>query len=266
SQAAFAAGPLLTEAGGRPPGSVINPIPRPGSVVPTNATDDWPFLYLRVPFISRYYLATLGFLVLLSLVGVWAVTRRTGPVLRTFSPHFFVLGMAFLLLETKSLVSFSLLFGSTWIVNALAFFAILGSVLLAIGVTARIRPRHAWPLYIGLMLALSLAYLVPPEQLLIDPLVLRYVVAAAVAFAPVFFANLVFTYSFRDVRAADMAFASNLLGAMLGGVLEYVALITGYRFLILLVAALYLVAYLLARWRLLGDRALESANAPFTGV
>ncbi len=46
---------------------------------------------------------------------------------------------------------------------------------------------------------------------------MRYVIAAAVAFAPVFFANLVFTYSFRDTRAADMAFASNLLGAMLGG-------------------------------------------------
>src|SRR5205823_14069727 len=126
---------------------------------PTNATDDWPFLYLRVPFISHYYLATLGFLLILSAVGVWLVGRRSGPVVPGFSPHFFVLGVAFLLLETKSLVSFSLLFGSTWIVNALAFFAILASVLLAIGITAWMRPRRSLPFYIGLFIALAVAYL-----------------------------------------------------------------------------------------------------------
>ena len=63
---------------------------------------------------------------------IFAVARRArrgpgrrGTPIRRFSPHFFVLGIAFLLLETKSLVSFSLLFGTTWVVNALAFFAIL---------------------------------------------------------------------------------------------------------------------------------------------
>ena len=122
------------------------------------------------------------------------------------------------------------------------------------------RVRSDWPFYIGLFIALAIAFLLPPERLLLDPPALRYALAAVVAFAPVFFANLVFTYSFRDVRAADMAFASNLLGAMVGGILEYLALITGYRFLVLLVGALYLLAYLLARWRFLGDRQLEQAG------
>ena len=44
--------------------------------------------------------------------------------------------IAFLLLETRSLVTFSLLFGTTWSVNALVFFAILLSVLVAIGISA----------------------------------------------------------------------------------------------------------------------------------
>ena len=65
--------------------------------------------------------------------------QRSGTTFRRFSPHFFVLGVAFLLLETRSLVTFSLLFGSTWIVNSLVFFAILASVLAAIGVNARSR-------------------------------------------------------------------------------------------------------------------------------
>jgi SAM-dependent methyltransferase len=259
SQAAFATGPLLAAAGGVPPGDRVDKMPSGGSLTPVNATDDWPFLYLRIPFISRFYVAALAFMVILAGSAIWLVARGSGPVIPSFSPHFFVLGVAFLLLETKSLVSFSLLFGSTWIVNALAFFAILASVLLAIGVTARFRPRRSWPLYGGLLVALAVAYLLPPEQLLLDPPALRYALAAVVAFAPVFFANLVFTYSFRGVRAADMAFASNLLGAMIGGVLEYLALITGYRFLILVVGALYLVAWLLAaKWPILADRHLET--------
>ena len=73
----------------------------------------------------------------------------TSTPIRRFSPHFFVLGIAFLLLETRSLVSFSLLFGTTWVVNALAFFAILASVLLAIVVNVRLRPRSPAPFYVG---------------------------------------------------------------------------------------------------------------------
>ena len=84
-----------------------------------------------------------------------------------------------------------------------------------------------------------------------------------VAFAPVFLANLVFTYSFRDTRTADMAFASNLLGAMVGGAMEYVALITGYRFLLVIVAALYALAWLFAtRWRRLADVSLAADAEP----
>ena len=69
--------------------------------------------------------------------------------------------MAFLLLETRSLVSFSLLFGTTWLVNAMSFFAILASVLLAIAVNARLRPRSPIPFYVGLGISLAVAYLVP---------------------------------------------------------------------------------------------------------
>jgi UDP:flavonoid glycosyltransferase YjiC (YdhE family) len=178
------------------------------------------------------------------------------------------MGAAFLLLETKSIVSFSLLFGTTWLVNALTFFAILASVLLAILVSRRVKLSNPVPLYAALFLAIAVAYLLPPESLLIDPPALRYAVASAVAFAPVFFANLVFTYSFRDTATADMSFASNLLGAMVGGALEYLALLTGFRALLLVVAVLYALAFVLARyWRLLADVDLVAAPAsvPETG-
>jgi hypothetical protein len=230
---------------------------------PTFASDDWPFLYLRTPGIAPYYLAALGILLAFAVVAVGAASRVTGmPLRRGFSPHFFILGVAFLLLETRSLVTFSLLFGSTWSVNAMVFFAILVSVLVAIWLSARFPARRPGLLYAGLFGTLALAWLLPPEQLLIDPPALRYVLASVLAFAPILFANLVFAHSFRDTAAADMAFASNLLGAMVGGALEYLALLSGYRSLLLVVALAYLLAYLLAgRWRVLADRALESRLA-----
>jgi hypothetical protein len=261
-KAALAAGPLVSSLNGAPPpGDASDPIPDPGAIQPRPATDDWPFLYLLVPFVADYYLVALAIILVGALVAVALAAKATGTGVRRFSPHFFVLGTAFLLLETRSLVSFSLLFGTTWLVNALAFFAILASVLLAIFINARFHFRRPVWLYVGLFVSLAISFLLPPESLLIDPPWLRYTLAAALAFAPVFFANLVFSYSFRDTRTADMAFASNLLGAMVGGALEYLALITGYQALLLVVALLYALAWLFAsKVRLLADRELEEED------
>ena len=85
-------------------------------------------------------------ILVLTLVAVWFASRVTRiPFRRGFSPHFFVLGIAFLLLETRSLVTFSLLFGTTWSVNALVFFAILVSVLGAvffISILSEVQPEE----------------------------------------------------------------------------------------------------------------------------
>jgi hypothetical protein len=247
--------------GAPPPGDVVAPVPAVAEPTPRPATDDWPFLYLRTPFVAPYYLVALGAILLGALVAVAVAARVSGTGLRRFSPHFFVLGTAFLLLGTRSLQTFNLLFGTTWLVNALAFFAILCSVLLAILVNARYPIRRPQLLYVALFVALGVAYLVPPESLLIEPAWLRYGLAAVLAFAPIFLANLVFSHSFRDTRTADMAFASNLLGAMVGGALEYLALLTGYQMLLAVVAGLYGLAWLLAtRMRMLADRDLAPSD------
>ena len=261
SAATLAAGPaVLALNGATPPGEGVDRLELAGA--PQPATDDWPFLYLRERFIAPYYIAALAIIIAFAVLLVGRAAYRSGTTFRQFSPHFFVLGVAFLLLETKSLATFSLLFGTTWIVNALVFFAVLASVLAAIAVNRRVRFRNPALLYAGLFGAIALAIVLPPASLLIDPIWLRYLVASALAFAPIFFANLVFSYSFRDTKAADMAFASNLLGAVVGGAVEYVALVTGYGWLLVVVAGLYATAWLLAtRLPLMADRDLALAAA-----
>jgi hypothetical protein len=264
--ATIANGPLVARLNGAaPPGSSVDGIPEVGLPTPREATDDWPFLYLRTGFVADYYILALAIVLIGAFIAVALAAAATGTSFRRFSPHFFVLGIAFLLLSTRSLVSFSLLFGTTWLVNALAFFGVLASVLLAIFINWKFPIRRPNLLYVMLFIAVAVAFLVPPESLLIDPPELRYLLAAVLAFAPVFFANLVFSHSFRDTRTADMAFASNLLGAMVGGALEYLALITGYQALLLVVAGLYGLAWLFAtHFRRLADRDLETETTTGT--
>src|SRR3984893_13396190 len=218
---------------------------RPAGTTPPPATDDYPFLYLQERTIPGFYLLTLA----LILAGALLLVRLgAGP----FKPmgrylDLFFMGAAFLLLETKNVVQFALLFGTTWFVNALVFIGILLAVYLAIEVARRIDLGPPWRLYVALLVALGVPWLVQPNLLLALPAVPRFVIAIVVAFAPVFFANLVFARRFRDVAASNLAFATNLLGAMLGGVIEYVSLVTGYRALLLIIAVLYGGAFMLQR-------------------
>jgi hypothetical protein len=211
--------------------------------VPAPATDDYPFLYLQQRGIPGFYLLTLA-LILLAAV---AMVRFAGGPMRGMLAYgdLFFMGVAFLLLETKNVVQFALLFGTTWFVNALVFTGILVAVLAAVMVAQRVRFRVLWPLYALLIGALALAWLVPPESLLGLPLPPRFIIATLLAFIPIFLANLIFAERFRDVASSTVAFGANLLGAMIGGVLEYGALVTGYRALLPLIAALYVAALLL---------------------
>jgi hypothetical protein len=235
------------------------------ATVPAPATDDYPFLYLQDRTIPGFYLLTLALILLAALLLV----RVTAGTLRPMGRYLdlFCMGAAFLLLETKNVVQFALLFGTTWFVNSLVFLGILVAVYLAIEVARRIELGATWRLYTALLLALAVAWVVQPDLLLRLGVVPRFLVATAVAFLPVFLANLVFAKRFRDVAASNVAFGANLLGAMVGGVLEYAALITGYRALLILVAALYAGAFGLQRFALTGPsrRSRSGPGSPAGG-
>ncbi len=212
------------------------------------ATDDWPFPYLASRTIPSLYLRWLAAIALASLLVVYITARP----LRRMAPNldFAFMGGAFLLLETKNVVQFALLFGTTWFVNSLVFAGILLSVLAAIEVASRFRlPRPAF-LYVALAAALGVAWAVPQSSLLSLSPVPRFIAAVALAFTPIFLANLIFSQRFRSAGSSTAAFGANLLGAMIGGALEYMALVTGYRFLLFVVAALYGLAFIAGRVRL----------------
>ncbi len=207
------------------------------------ATDDRPFVYFFGSTLPALYLLALGGILLVSLVCVRALA---GPF-RTMAPYrdLFFMGAAFLLLETKNITSFALLFGTTWVVNAIVFAGVLVAVLLAVETTRRVPTPTLPVVYAGIAGALALAYAVPNSALLGLPLVARLIAAVALAFAPIYLANVAFAKRFATSEDSRAAFAVNILGAMVGGCLEYLALLSGYRYLLILAGALYLCAFVL---------------------
>ncbi len=218
---------------------------------PVNAsvpTDDYPYPYLEHRTIPPLYWHTL----LLMLGAAVVLIGVAGGSVRSFAQmgrylDLAFMGGAFLLLETKNVVQFALLFGTTWFVNALVFTGVLLSVWLAVETARRLKLPRAQVLYLGLFAALVVAWAVPQSSLLALSPVPRFFAAVTIAFAPIYLANLVFSQRFADVGSSSVAFAANLLGALAGGALEYLSLVTGYRFLLVLVAAFYALAFV-AYW------------------
>ena len=217
--------------------------PRVAALEPS--VDDRPFPYLGTRTIPSFYLAMLGLVLLTSLVLV----RWAGGPLRRMAPYvdLFFMGVAFLLLETKNVVQFALLFGTTWAVNAAVFTGVLLSVLAAVEVARRVRIARPLWLYAALLGALGLAWVVPGELLLALSPVPRFAVGVTIAFLPIFLANLLFAVRFKGVGSSTTAFGANLLGAMVGGALEYLALVLGFNALLLVVALCYSLALLTGR-------------------
>ncbi len=213
-----------------------------GRLGPTNmpdvpmpvCTDDWPYLYMRERSVPTDYWVVIGIAALLAAAGVFAAA----PSAHRVEPHFFLLGAAFMLLETRALTVLALLFGSTWVVNAAVFTGILTAILGMTLLVDRVGIRRRWA-YAGLGASLALAWALPPARFLDWMGAGGAVAATAVACLPIFFAAGVFAVSFRESKDATRSLGSNLIGAVLGGFAEYSSLVFGVTALLPAAGLLY---------------------------
>jgi hypothetical protein len=209
-------------------------------------TDDWPYLYLRARMVPSTYLIGLVGVILISLL----LTRRVIPDFRQLNAHFFFLGAAFFLLETKSITQMALLFGSTWIVNAVVIAGILLMIIIANLVVIRFKINNPDPFYVLLLASLVLNFLLPVSSFLELPLGLRISLATITQVIPLFFAGMVFAITFSQTNSIEIALGSNLIGAVVGGIFEYASLALGLQSLYIFAIVLYLLsAYAFYRQR-----------------
>jgi hypothetical protein len=225
------------------------------------ATDDWPFPYLKrreIPAIYRNAMLAVAVFILVLAFALRQMGRRRRPDGEPSRPGpglalelaFALMGAAFLLLETKSVIQFSLLFGTTWINNSLVFLSVLVFVLLANATARALRNRSgvlfgAFVLLCGFCVA---AYLYPLSHLLaVQSIAMRFAAAAILTFSPIYFANVIFSVTFRDAVVPEHLFGWNLIGAACGGLFEYTSMALGYNALALIVAGCYAIVYLLIK-------------------
>ena len=214
-------------------------------------TDDWPYLYHQGHWIPGIFYLLSALVILLAALFYFQIPEARNRVPSLF---FFSMGAGFLLLETQVVSRLALYFGTTWQVNGIVIAAILSALLLANFVIERTGPRPAWPrartrsltrvlTMTGILAGIAIAYLVPFSRIPGSAALIGSF--AAIVFAiPVFFAGLLFASEFRSVASPAAALGANMLGAVVGGLLENLSLIIGMKALLVVAAVCYALAAL----------------------
>jgi hypothetical protein len=136
------------------------------------------------------------------------------------------------------------LWGSTWVVASLAIASVLTMALIANFIVARADIRRPWRVGVVLLALLALDYVVPVGRIAFESLALESVFYAALIFSPIVCAGLLFGSAIKHSESVARDYGTNLLGAMAGGVGEYLSLVTGFNALLVVIALCYVGAIL----------------------
>jgi spermidine synthase len=220
-------------------------------------TDDWPFFYQHEPGLPLIVIIMSVLLVILTRLLI----TQTGTAGSKINWHFFFLGAGFLLLEAQIISRMAMLFGTTWLVNSIVIAAIL---VLIVAANLLVDTWPAIPLnfaYLGIGICMVISYLLPLESLFFQSFWTKALLATLILCSPVAFASIVFIRSFAAYNFSGVALGSNLLGAVVGGMLESVSLWTGIRSLVIFAGILYFLSFVF----LPGTRGLPFAERISSG-
>jgi spermidine synthase len=203
------------------------------------ATDDWPFLYLLEKNLPNSY-----YIYFVLLLLSWVLVKLLIPMKSIWLPinlHFFMLGAAFLLLETRAITELALLFGSTWMVNTIAILAFLLMAFIANIILSFSTPSRKI-LYMLLFISLTISIVFPLKILTPLQTIPKIFFSGVILSLPVLFSAMLFSRAFRDTPHPGQSLGINLLGALVGGVAENAVMIGG----MLLIEGIAVIFYIIS--------------------
>lgn len=209
-------------------------------------TDDWPYLFLARPMIPALFPLLAGLLWLLVLYARRQLGAPAGTNLAGWSRsswHFFFLGAAFLLLEVQNISKAAVVLGNTWLVNAVIISGVLMMVLVANAIVAAWPRIPLGPVYGALIGSALVLYFIDLARFAFLPFATKAIVVGTLTTLPMLFSGIVFVRSFKVAPRKDFALGANLYGALVGALLQSVSFLTGIKFLLLIVAAFYGLAF-----------------------
>lgn len=206
-------------------------------------TDDWPYLYLSPKRLDLPFA-----LLVLEIIGLSLFVSRRMLFARDNEPsswQMMFLGAAFLLLELQAISRLSLIFGTTWLTSAVVINGVLIMILLANLLVLRVGEKVPFGWAYGLLFVnLIVNYFLPTQKLMAGSMgEFGTALIVVLTLLPMFMAGIIFAGSFNLVNNAARALGFNLLGAVMGALLELLSGVTGVRALVLIAAALYLCSY-----------------------
>jgi hypothetical protein len=203
------------------------------------STDDWPFFYMPQRIYPVSYLIMISLILALSLL---LVGNFVAEAPRFSHLSFFFLGTGFMLVETKGITEMGLTFGNTWQVIGIVFAGILLMAFLGNCLVQWFHIKRPYWSYLLLLVALAAGWLAARSGGFGSTPVGRLETAALLSL-PLLFSGIVFStlLSARDRISGIMAM--NLLGAIVGGLLEYNSMYLGFQALYLMAMACYALAF-----------------------
>ena len=227
-------------------------------------TDDWPFLFLRKRgFPTGYF----SMLVLLVGFAYMAVMRASQLGKSQCDWPMLLLGMGFMLLETKLIAKLALLLSATWVVNTFVISAVLLMIFAANLAVMRGWGRNTQWSITALLVLLFTDWIARLNTVTFStrPFI-NLLLVLLLLVLPAFFAGLVFSNLYRTSDVPSLSFGYNLLGAMIGGVMEYSSTWLGINNLNVVSAAIYGALALVLIYRAKAPANLKALGAVSSSV
>jgi len=202
----------------------------------TVSTDDWPFFYMPKKNYPVSYMIMVLIFITLSMLSIKQIVPGSGE---TLSVSCFFLGAGFMLVETKGITELGLNFGNTWMTISIV---IAGILLMAFLANLTILKMGVPPLrltYGFLVGSLLVGFFFTQTDLTQLTFGLAKPLRVFLLTLPLFFSGIAFSTELSRHVQIPSALSSNLMGAMLGGFLEYNAMYFGYKSLYLLAIGMY---------------------------
>lgn len=210
------------------------------SLVPASvSTDDWPFFYMPQRIYPVSYLIMIALILVLSVLLVGNFVVET-PRLDHLS--FFFLGAGFMLVETKGITEMGLAFGNTWQVVGVVLVGVLTMAFLGNCLVQWLNINRSAIAHLLLFATLAAGWLSAKSGGFASTPIGRLETVALLSL-PVLFSGIVFSTLLSTRSYISSVMAINLLGAIVGGLLEYNSMYFGFQALYLMAVICYLLAF-----------------------
>jgi len=211
------------------------------SVAPASvSTDDWPFFYMPQRVYPVSYLIMIVLILALSLL---LVGNFVAEAPRFSHLSFFFLGAGFMLIETKGITEMGLTFGNTWQVIGVVFAGILTMAFLGNCLVQWLMIKRPHISYVFLLAALAAGWLAARSGGFGSTPIGRLETVVLLSL-PLLFSGIVFSTLIAARSKISSIMAMNLLGAIVGGLLEYNSMYLGFQALYLMAMGCYVLAFL----------------------